>query len=228
MPAISILLPSLRPMAALACCNAFRDTQPDVDYEIVLVAPFKIDDLKTRWIEEQTPKGVNAAMNLAHSAAIAPVVAFWADDAKPALGCLAAALDCLAAMPPPAIAALRMRYPNGAEANQWAVYGQHYACFGAIRKDDALAVGGLFDPRFHSYWADPDLALRVVGAGGQVKLCQAGFVEINQIDDPLARENHARRFALDYQAFARAWQPDEPVPQNWKLINKPVNPIALL
>jgi GT2 family glycosyltransferase len=228
MPDIAILLPSLRPTAALACVNAFRATQPDVDYEIVLVSPFVIVDAHTQWIEERTPRGVNAAMNLAHSAAIAPVVAFWADDARPAIGCLRAMLDALQATPGATLGAFRMRYPHGGEADQWAVYGQHYACFGAIRKTDADDAGGLFDERFRSYWADPDLALRVVSLGGLVRLVADAWVIIDQIDDELARTTNAARFTLDFKTFAQAWRPDEPAPENWKLINKPVSPVTLL
>jgi glycosyltransferase involved in cell wall biosynthesis len=232
-PTISILLPSLRGPAAKACIEAFGQTQTGVDYEIILVAPFEITDPRVRCILETKPRGVVAAMNRAFVAAKAPVVAFWADDAKPLPGCLQAMLDMLNALPGtldgtnPTLGAFRMRYPNRAEAEQWTVYDRLYACFGAIRKIDASLAGGLFDHCFKSYWADPDLAMRIWNLGGQVKLCKDAFVEIDQIQDNLAKENHAARFALDYQTFARAWA-DEVPPENWKLINKPVAASAFL
>src|SRR5215813_11581987 len=126
MPEIAILLPSLRRSAVSRRIIEFSATNPDVDYEIVIVSPFQVQGRNVLHVPEEERRGVIRAVNAAYANTSAEYIAVWSDDASPDFQCLGKMLDFLKTKNGPVIGSFRKRNANGKELEQWSVYGRLY------------------------------------------------------------------------------------------------------
>lgn len=224
MSEISILLPSLRPQAVFRSIDEFLLTNPGVDYEIVVVSPFKVEGDRVIHIVEEKRQGVIQAMNQAYKRASGEHIVVWSDDASPENNCLQCMLDFVKSHDAPFIAGFRLRDIKGKELEQWSVYGKLYVGWLCASKKTFDAVGGLFDSRFKNYWADPDLSLRVWGKEGKVAVCQDAWIKVAQIDDKIKKDNLSAFFDADTEVFFNRWHDEfgKGLTRNWIDINLPV------
>ena len=206
MPELSILLPSIRPDLARRCIEEFALLADEVDFEVVLVSPFKIQLPRVVHLLEIEKSGVIHAMNEAYSAASAPYIVLWSDDARPLPGCLDKIMHFVRMHPTPMLAGFRKRDELGRESEQWSVFGRLYVGWLCAAKETIESAGGLFDPSFRNYWADPDLSLRVHRLGGHVAVCPDAWIEITQVADEVKQANLSATFDRDTQTFFAKWQ----------------------
>lgn len=205
MPELSILFPSIRPELARNRAEEFLLVAPEVDFEIILVSPFPILLPRVVHIHETERRGVIHAMNEAYRAASAPIIMLWSDDARPLPGSLQHMLRFIRLHPGPMLAGFRKRDVSGRESEQWAVYGRLYVGWLCAAKTTIDAAGGLFDPAFRNYWADPDLSLRVLENGGAIKVCPNAWLEIEQAEDDVKTTNLGISFDSDTETFFSKW-----------------------
>lgn len=205
MPAISVLLPSVRQEAADRVISAFLSTQGDFDYEIVLVSPFSVDQPHVRHVPETERGGVVQAMNVALAAAAADYIVLWSDDAMPAQDCLRNIHRFVQDKPAPFVAGFNKREQSGRINEQWSVYAKLYVGWLCTSRETIGKVGNLLDPAFRNYWSDPDFCLRVWDAGGTVDICPDAWVEIVQIDDQVKVSNMGASFERDMNVFFDRW-----------------------
>ena len=223
MPELSILFPSIRPELARSRIEEFLLLAPEVDFEIILVSPFPIQLPKVVHIPETERRGVIHAMNEAYRAASAPLIMLWSDDARLLTGSLQHMLRFVRLHPGPMLAGFRKRDVSGRESEQWSVYGRLYVGWLCAAKTTIDAAGGLFDPTFRNYWADPDLSLRVLELGGEVEVCQNAWLELEQAEDEVKRTNLSTSFDSDTEAFFAKWQERMGgVRKVWWRINTPI------
>lgn len=207
MPELSILLPSLRPLEVEKRIAEFAKTDPDVDYEIIIVSPFPVSGEKVAHLLETEKKGVLFAMNEAYKKASGEYVIPWSDDAAPRENCLQNILSFVKSQNPeiPFVAGFAKESPRGAGFGQWQVYGKLYAGWLCASKKTIERAGGLFDTVYKNYWGDPDFCLRVWEKGGRVEICKNAVIKIGQIDDEIKSSNLNSCFEHDTETFFNRW-----------------------
>lgn len=205
MAVISILLPSLRPEAAARVVKDFSLTNSAADYEIIVVSPFKVNGEKVVHIFEKERRGVMFAMNQAYKVATGEYIVGWSDDALPENDCLEHIVDFVQSHDGLFIAGFRLRNIKGKELEQWNIYGKLHACWFCVPRKTLDAVGGLFDPAYKNFWADPDLSMRVWDQEGEVGLCPNAWITVAQIDDKVKADNLNSSFDADAAFFFDRW-----------------------
>lgn len=205
MPAISVLLPSVRKDSADRVISRFLATQVDFDYEIVLVSPFSVDQPHVHHVVETERGGVVKAMNVALAAAKADHIVLWSDDAMPTQDCLRNIHRFVQGKPAPFVAGFNKREQSGRVNEQWSVYSKLYVGWLCTSRETIAKVGELLDPVYRNYWSDPDFCLRVWDAGGTVSICPDAWVEIVQINDDVKFSNIGASFERDMRVFFDRW-----------------------
>lgn len=171
---ISLTLPSVRPIALdRALRNLLSATRGDL--QIVVVSPFRppvLDD-RIEWIREREPRGPNAAHAAAMERVRGNMVAAWVDDHLLSDGWDAKIEDELKQIEKrgrPALLGLRH-----ADRDQvGTVFGLYYPYFPVMRAADAVEFW--FDGAYRRGFADADLAMRVLAAGGATGWTERGVV----------------------------------------------------
>ncbi len=205
MPEISIILPSLRQEALFQRVREFSLACPDVDYEIIVVSPFEVKMDRVVHIFERDRKGCIHAHGLAYHHASGEYIVPWSDDASPTVGCLDNMLKFMKGKRDPFIASFRIKNKYHYELSPWRVYGRLYACWACVSRRTLDMVGGYYDPVFRSYWADPDLSLRVITKGGKIGTCRNTWVILQHINDKVRADNFDKYFKPDTDTFISRW-----------------------
>ena len=206
MAEISILLPSLRPQSVSRVVREFFLTNATIDYEIIVVSPFQVEGKRVIHVFEKERQGVIHAINEAYRNASGEYIVVWSDDASPENRCLQLMLDFVKAHSTPFVAGFSLKdIKEDKELEQWSVYGKLYVGWLCATKKTLDAVGGLFEPSYKNYWADPDLSLRVWSKGGEVAVCPNAWIKIEQIVDQVKAENIESSFDGDTKTFFDRW-----------------------
>jgi hypothetical protein len=145
------------------------------------------------------------AINEAYKIASGEYIIVWSDDASPEKECLVRILDFVKAHDAPFVATFRRKDAKGREAEQWSVYGKLYAGWLCASRKTLQMAGGLFDPGYRNYWADPDLSLRVWSIGGTVAVCPDAWIQVVQIEDEVKADNLNSSFDIDTKFFFDRW-----------------------
>ena len=205
---ISITLPSLRPKTV---SKRIKEFASEKDYEIIVVSPFYVKDAVYIY---QDPIGCVAAHALAYEHSKGDYIAFWADDTAPTPGCLSSMVDFVRGKGL-RIGSFRVKDRRGRELAQWSVNGKLYAGFGCASRETFEKVG-YFDPIYRSYFADPDLSMKVWQSGGRVEVCPSAWVITEGISDTVSVENNKRYFERDRKTFVSQWGEfkNEPIGKN--------------
>ena len=151
---ISILLPSVRPEKlpwAMASIPAAASTVP---YEVVVVADFGPDEYPhTRWIMRER-KGVIDAIDTACQASKGEYLFVFNDESRLDPNALQSLY--FAALTDP----WRVLTPYHMPPYSFHYYGLPFAAFPFVRRDLMEQLGGLFDPVYQGFYADPDFSMR--------------------------------------------------------------------
>lgn len=226
MPEISILLPSLRKEAAIQRIQEFAQTNGKMDYEIILVSPFAVEEARVLHVREEKRRGGIHALNSAYGRASAPFVTWWSDDAWPTMNCLAKMLRFIVSRKDPFLGCFRLKSRHGEEFEQWSVYGKLYASWGMASRKSIQAIGGFLDPVFKRFWSDPDMSLRAWVKGGRVEICPNAWVVISHIEDEVKLSDQQKYFNVDAETFLSRWHErlgeGKPRPLDWREINYPI------
>gem|GEM_PF-4752175 len=86
-------------------------------------------------------------------------------------------------------------------------YGKTFSPFPFLKRSlvERIGVGYLFDPSYKCYYADPDLSLRVIEAGGRVKVCEKAEVFHPYVPDQIHVSNKNSYVEQDREVFKRRW-----------------------
>ena len=207
MPELSILLPSLRPSEVEKRIAEFAVTNPDIDYELIIVSPFSVTGKKVVHLLETEKKGVLFAMNEAYKVVRGDYIIPWSDDASPCDNCLQNILEFMKSQNSeiPFVAGFEKESPRGEGFGQWQVYGKLYVGWLCASKKTIETVGGLFDLVYKNYWGDPDFCLRIWEKGGRVEICKNAKIKIGQINDDVKSNNLNFCFERDTETFFDRW-----------------------
>src|SRR5262249_39489544 len=186
--------------------------------------PFQVQGRNVLHVPEEERRGVIRAVNAAYANTSAEYIAVWSDDASPDFQCLGKMLDFLKTKNGPVIGSFRKRNANGKELEQWSVYGRLYGSWLCASRQTLDAVGGLFDPGYKNFWADPDLSLRVWTNNGTVEVCRDAWILVEQIVDQVKADNLSSSFEDDTNFFLNRWNAHfvGTAKPAWNEINRPV------
>jgi len=204
MKEISILLPSLRPEMVKRRIEEFAQTNPNVDYEIIVVSPFKVEGKNVKWIEDRKLGSVFAT-NLAYYYSNSNYLMYYSDKVIPTKNCLTAMLNYVKLNVEPFIGAFKMVRPNGQEIGAFKCYNKLYACYGCMSKKTVRLIGGFFDIYFLHSWADIDISLRCWEAGGKVEVCQNAIVKPIPLKDKVYKDHRNQTWNKDVEYFLSKW-----------------------
>lgn len=205
MPEISIILPSIRPEIILQRINEFSITNRDLDYEIIVVSPFTVKGDKVVHIKEGQ-LGFGHAANTGYKFSSGKYVVYWGDRISPTINCLSNMLNFVKSNPDPFIGSFRMKDSRSKrEIAQGCVYGKLFPTYPCASKNTINIIGGLIDPIFEHYWADPDMGLRTWEHGGKVEICPDAWLEKETYDDEIVSNNTKKFFDSGAETFFNRW-----------------------
>ena len=84
-------------------------------------------------------------------------------------------------------------------------FGLMFAPFPFLHRDTIEALGGLYDPIYKSFFADPDLSLRCWAAGGEVSRWPAARLNHRHIKDKIHMRAYNKNFEKDQDTFIQRW-----------------------
>lgn len=220
---VSIILPSLRRRAVLKRIREFAVTNRSVDYEIIVVSPFLAEGDRVVHVYESEPLGCIHAHDSAYRNSQGGYIVPWADDTSPTKDCLANMVEFVRGKGL-FIGSFRVKDRRGRELVQWAVYDRLYATFGCVSRKTIALIGGYYDPIYKSYWADPDLSLRLWERGGMVGVCPDAWIITEGVTDKITAENSKRYFLQDTTTFFNRWHDKlgKGIEKSSDAINKPI------
>jgi len=196
---ISVLLPTIRPHIFERAWASIERACWHVPYEVIIVADFGPKDLpKTTWLIRER-RGVIDAMHLACLEATGDFLFTLNDESVLDDG----ALECLYhhALANPG----RVLSPYHHPQFHFSYYGKDFAAFPFVHRDVVKRLGGLLDPAYKAFYADPDFSLRAHAAGVPVEVVPAANIRHFNKDDDVHRMNVGQYFETDRALFRSRW-----------------------
>ena len=182
----SILIPSLRPDALEECVKSIVSFT--ANYEILI---------------DSEPGGIYKGINRLFEEAVGEYIVHIPDDCVVMNGWLSAMISFMKTGVD--LGAFRIKLEKFEDPPLPHYFGIKFAPFFCIRKNYAREIGGIFDPRFQSFYGDPDLALRVWRHGGKMAMCnQAKVMSLNR-KDQVHKDSFARFESEDKKKFYEKW-----------------------
>lgn len=200
-PTISVLLPTVRPTLARKAIASVLPAADEVSVEVIVVANFaELESLPmpVRWrIRPRTGpvEAVNAALALAEG----EYLFLLNDEATLDPGALAR-LYHSAICDPDAIFA-----PVHRPGYTFQYYGRPFVPFPFGHRDVFARLGGLLDPAYRAFYADPDLGMRAHAAGVSLRTIDGAVIRHANGQDEAKQENVAQYMAADQATFRARW-----------------------
>lgn len=222
MKKISVILASIRSNYARQCIERIREaTSSGLDYEIVVVSPFNLDISDIKLIHEEKSNGVNNAVEIGWRNCEGEYIFVLSDDQLIQTNCLENLVEQMK------LHDHEMYLTGARSSNLWEIendqkiYDFYYPCNSCIKKSNVEKLGCLYDPYYTQYLADPDLALRIIKEGGKVEPCNNAWIENNNANDDIQKNNINKFFEEDYKKFFERWHKiyGKNLPEDGSLIN---------
>ena len=149
-------------------------------YEVIVVADF--DDLDAsldphvRWIISRR-EGVIAAIHLAYTHAKGDYLFVFNDESRLEPGALRRLYEEAEAHPGAVLSPVHLPpYP-------FVYYGLPFAPFPFVHRHIVNRLGGLFDPAYKGFYADPDFSLRAHAQGVPIRVVESAILRHNNQHD---------------------------------------------
>lgn len=199
-PTVSVLLPTVRPLQWRRSAESVAAAAGALSYEIIVVADFMdAEYLKhTMWFERKRA-GVVAAVGMAMSIALGEYVFLMNDESTLEPGALELLYAASRAEP------WQLLAPQHDPSYQFVYYGLPFAPFPFARQDVVRVLGGLLDPVYKSFYADPDLSLRAHALGVPVKTVDGAVIHHHNGQDEAKLQNVSQYMAADRTTFRTRW-----------------------
>jgi GT2 family glycosyltransferase len=84
-------------------------------------------------------------------------------------------------------------------------YGRPFAAFPFVHRDVITVLGGLFDPAFHAFYADPDFSMRAHAAGIPIRTVDNAVIRHDNRHDAGHAHNVNAYLAADRETFRTRW-----------------------
>lgn len=205
-PAVSIVIPSVRPVELETCLSSIDIYTSDIDYEVLVTTAFEIEKHKnTIRIKEDKLEGTYCAVSKAYEHVKGTYIVHIPDDARATQNWLANMLIFMKPHDKEIFEGSFRYYDNNGEGDQHGYFGKHFAAFICIRKEVADQIGGLMDLSYRSFYGDPDLSMRVWNNGGKVLTCHNAWLQREDCLDSNHIHSHNMYFSIDERTFIKRW-----------------------
>lgn len=204
---ISILLATIRPHLVERCFASIRPAAGRVPYEVVIVADFdpfhiagfSLEDLEhCTWMMRER-EGVVVAVNQAVSMARGTHWFLYNDESTLDDGALEQ-LYCASIKEPRALLG-----PQHVPEFNFVYYGRQFIPFPFAHRELYAELGGVFDPAYKCFYADPDLSMRAYANDIPVKIVNGAIIRHHNAHDFAHAVNVTTYLHDDQQAFRRRW-----------------------
>lgn len=191
--------------------NKLRNTNPDVDMEIVVSSPGYI--LHSAINIEDQMIGNAKAMAQCYQHCSGDYIAWWSDEAWSEWYSFGKMLNFLVENEG-ALPLIGEFLANDLKNSRTSpdvtliceAVGRQYARWGMASRKTLKQIGGFFDEEFISHWADPDLSMRCWENGGRVQIVKEAKINVCDIGDPLHKSNHEKYMDHDVTHFINKWK----------------------
>ena len=197
---ISILLPSVRPALLRRAYDSIAAAAGPVRYEVIVVADFGPEYWPhTLWIVNER-QGPIAAVEAARRVARGDYLFVMNDEATLDPDALALLYNYAEANPG------RLLTPHIQPPFPFRYYGIPFAPFPFVHVDLVKQLGGLLDPAYKGFYADPDLGMRAHAAGVSLETVDGATIRFrNTANDEAKTSNWDKYFANDQATFRTRW-----------------------
>jgi len=208
---LSVIIPSLRPEVLKETIERIYKTTTDLEYEIIVVSSLDMPEIskldRVVVVKEEEQKGSNWAIELGTNKAKGTYIMELSDDNLVDTDCLKNIVkfmkqhDDKLMICSPRVHDLWEIHP------ETTVYGFYYAKTPCIKKSNLEKIGQFYDTAFHSYFADPDLTLRVLDKGGTATICPDAWIEFHNVREDSVKDTRKQHFNPDSKLFLDRWKP---------------------
>jgi hypothetical protein len=199
MPEISVLLPTVRPHLAQRAFDSIAAAVTTVPYEVIVVADFGPEEWDhCAWIVRER-KGVIDAVNIAVAEARGEYLFLFNDEST----LDPRALDLLhaeALFTPRCILT-----PKHIPAFGFAYYGLPFVPFPFASRRLFEEIGGLLDPAYGAFYADPDLGMRAHAHRIPMRIVEEAVIRHNNQHDEVHSASVGAYLAADRATFRTRW-----------------------
>ncbi len=196
---ISVLLPTVRPDLFRHAFDSIAAAAGDVPYEVIVVADFpQPSDVACVWILRER-QGTVDAINVASAVACGTYLFLFNDEAT--LDPDALALLYRHALKVPGC----LLTPRHLPAYTFEYYGKPFAAFPFAHRDVFARLGGIFDPVFKAFYADPDLGMRAHAKRVPIGTVSDAILRHHNGTDDVKSYNVAHYMADDQATFRKRW-----------------------
>lgn len=200
-PAVSVLLPTIRPSHVARVLAGLQLAAGDLPLEVVVIADFPSPGHQP-WIVRPRA-GVVDAVQAGVVAATGRYLFVTNDETQYEPGMLRLLYDAAEARPG------CLWSPQHLPPFQFVYYDRPFAPFPFAHRDVFAQIGGVLDPVYGAFYADPDLSLRAHRAGVPVvQLDAAKIYHSNETSRADHRAAVAQHFERDRQTFRARWDPE--------------------
>jgi hypothetical protein len=206
-PSISILLPTVRPDLFKRSFDSIRSAVGRVPYEVVVVADFGPEvlacnnireHLRCQWLQRPRRGPTNATIE-AYSVSQGEYVFAFNDESTLDPNALEVLYDEASRNP------WVLYSPRHVPHYDFVYYGKPFVPFPFMHRDLTAMLGGLFDPAYHAFYADPDLSMRAHAAGVPVRIVNEAVINHYNGNDDAKVQNVSRYMAADQATFRARW-----------------------
>lgn len=195
-PVISVILPTIRQGRILAALQSLQAAAELVPTEIIVVADFPAPIPHSPWYVRGR-RGVIDAIQVGYAAARGEYVFVSNDETMVEPDCLHQLYQAAVTQPG------RLLTPNHQPPFPFAYYGKPFAPFPFAHRDVFTKLGGLFDPAYRGFYADPDLSMRAHAAGVPVETVWPAVIHHSNSEDKSAAWYDY--FLADRATFRSRW-----------------------
>jgi GT2 family glycosyltransferase len=224
-PVVSIIIPAMRADKLKLCLGSILNACQAVDYEVVVVSPFDqeadlLHDPRFIYVNEGKPEGMTRAIAKGYARVTGEYVMLLVDDVlmgPDALTKMVAFmrlhddemfqgrfLHTFAKDVGPLLLGEEVAVAPQPIHNFW---GYMFSGFPIMRKDRIDQLGEFFDTRYHSFWADADLGLRVWHHGGRIETCNDAIIVTYPNQDEQDQTTKSDWQDVDEKVFQARWTP---------------------
>lgn len=199
-PCISILLPTVRPHLVRRCLGSLQAAAAGVPYQVVVIADFGPEPIESGLWLVRARQGVVDAMNAGAPFATGAYLFAFNDESVLEPGALRALYDEAEATPDQILS------PRHEPCYRFEYYGRPFVPFPFAHRDLIVRLGGLLDPRYRAFYADPDFCLRAHEAGVPIRTIDRAVARHwNNGADPAHVASVAAYHAQDRATFQQRW-----------------------
>lgn len=196
---ISVILPSVRPHLVRRAYDSIGPAAAYVAYQVVIVADWGPEDWPhTTWIVRER-RGPIDAVNIGMREATGEWIFLFNDESVLEPGSLAA-LYAYSLMNPDQVLT-----PYHTPPYRFEHYGKPFAPFPFVHVDVVRRLGGLFDPAYRGFYADPDFSMRAHAAGIPITTVDAAVIHHGNGTDEVKRHNWDAYFTGDQATYRARW-----------------------